>query len=159
MRQGRTRKTVSALVVAALLCVLFVTPVMAAEPVDYGNGGVVTATTGGSTYYSGSTTKLNSVYGSTASSTLTVGSTLGDTRSITKVEVYCNVSSGSSAFKLTVKSPYSSAYTTCSTSNATYTFTSFNGEDPKGTWTVSVASEGTVSTVTCTLKVYYTYSY
>ena len=35
----------------------------------------------------------------------------------------------------------------------------FGNEDPDGKWTVSIASQGIVTTVTGTLKVNYSYSY
>lgn len=38
-------------------------------------------------------------------------------------------------------------------------FTGFNGEDPKGDWTIMIVSNGAVTTVTATLKVNYNYSY
>lgn len=112
----------------------------------------------GSNYFSKITSKLNSLNGATASSNLSSGSCSGTTRSITKVTVYCNVSSGSSSFKLIVTSPDKTVVSqTCGTSSTTYTLTGFNGEDPYGTWNVGIASTGTVSTVTATLKVYYDY--
>lgn len=112
----------------------------------------------GTNYFSKITSKLNSLNGITASSNLSSGSCSGTTRSITKVTVYCNVSSGSSSFDLVVTSPEKTVVTkSCGTSSTTYTLTGFNGEDPYGTWNVGISSNGTVSTVTATLKVYYSY--
>lgn len=112
----------------------------------------------GTNYFSKITSKLNSLNGATASSNLSSGSCSGTTRSITKVTAYCRVSSGSSNFNLVITSPENTVVTqSCGTSSTTYTLTGFNGEDPKGTWNVGVASKGTVSTVTVTLKVYYSY--
>ncbi|MBO5031793.1 MAG: hypothetical protein J6D08_07890 [Lachnospiraceae bacterium] len=112
----------------------------------------------GSNYFSKITSKLNSLNGAIASSNLSSGSCSGTTRSITKVTVYCRVSSGSSSFDLVVTSPEKTVVTQrCGTSSTTYTLTGFNGEDPYGTWNVGISSNGTVSTVTATLKVYYDY--
>lgn len=112
----------------------------------------------GSNYFSKITSKLNSLNGAIASSNLSSGSCSGTTRSITKVTVYCRVSSGSSSFDLVVTSPEKTVVTkSCGTSGTTYTLTGFNGEDPYGTWNVGISSNGTVSTVTATLKVYYDY--
>lgn len=112
----------------------------------------------GSNYFSKITSKLNSLSGTIASSNLSSGSCLGTTRSITKVTVYCRVSSGSSNFDLVVTSPEKTVVTQrCGTSSTTYTLTGFNGEDPYGTWNVGISSNGAVSTVTATLKVYYSY--
>lgn len=112
----------------------------------------------GSNYFSKITSKLNSLNGAAASSNLSSGSCSGTSRSITKVTVYCRVSSGSSSFDLIVTSPEKTVVTqSCGTSSTTYTLTGFNGEDPYGTWNVGISSNGTVSTVTATLKVYYSY--
>lgn len=164
------KRKLSLLLVLTLLCTLFVTPVSAAELSEeekaVSSAAIVTddeimpTATSGSNYFSKITTKLNSLYGATASSNLSSGSCSGTTRSITKVTVYCRVSSGSSNFLLTVTSPSGTVQTmSCGTSSDTYTFTGFNGEDPKGTWNVAINSRGTVSTVTATLKVYYDYSF
>lgn len=111
-----------------------------------------------SNYFSKITTKLNSLNGAIASSNLSSGSCSGTNRSITQVTVYCRVSSGSSSFDLIVTSPKKTVQTvSCGTSSTTYTLAKFNGEDPYGTWNVGISSDGTVSTVTATLKVYYNY--
>lgn len=164
------KRKLSLLLVVTLLCTLFVMPVSAAElpsedvatssAVVIADDGIMPAATTGSNYFSKITTKLNSVNGATASSSLSSGSCSGTTRSITEVTVYCRVSSGSSNFLLTVTSPSGKVQTmSCGTSSATYTFTGFNGEDPYGTWKVAINSRGTVSTVTATLKTTYNYSF
>ena|GEM_PF-823173 len=115
-------------------------------------------TSSGTNYFSKITPKLNSLNGALASANLSSGSCSGTTSSITKVTVYCRVSSGSSSFDLVVTSPKKTVVTqSCGTSSKTYTLTGFNGEDPNGTWNVGISSNGTVSTVTATLKVYYSY--
>lgn len=164
------KRKLSLLLVLTLLCTLFAMPVSAAElpdedvstssAVGAAIDEIMPAATTGSNYFSKITTKLNSVNGSTASSSLSSGSCSGTTRSITEVTVYCRVSSGSSNFLLTVTSPSGKVQTmSCSSSSSTYTFTGFNGEDPKGTWNVAINSRGVVSTVTATMKVYYDYSF
>ena len=95
-----------------------------------------------------------------ASSLLSSGTCLGNTRNITSVTVNCRVSRGSSRYILKVTSPSGTVATkTCGTTSTTYTFTEFRNEDPDGKWTVSIASQGVVTTVTGTWKVNYSYSY
>lgn len=156
------KRKLSLLLVLTLLCTLFAMPVSAAEvePSNYADNEIVVAGTSGTNYFSGTTTKMNSFNGLEAVATRSSGSCSSDERSITSVSVYCNVSSGSSSFKLYVISPSGTvAYKNAGTSNATYNFTEFNGEDPYGKWTIKVVTNGTVSTVTATLKVNYLYSY
>lgn len=77
--------------------------------------------------------KLNSLNGSSAMATLSSGSCSGNERSITSVSVNCRVSSGSSRYTLYVISPDGTTLSkSCGTSSTSYTFTGFNGEDPKG---------------------------
>ena len=153
------KRKLSLLLVVTLLCTLFVTPVSAAEAASYtGDQAVVTATSG-SNYFSKITPKLNSLNGSSAMATLSSGSCSGNERSITSVSVNCRVSSGSSRYTLYVISPDGTLSKSCGTSSTTYTFTGFNGEDPKGDWIIIIISDGVVTTVTATLKVNYNYSY
>ncbi len=154
------KRKLSLFLVLTLLCTLFAMPVSAAEATDYTDDGIAVAATSGTNYFSGTTTKMNSLYGSEAVATRSSGSCSGDERSITSVSVYCRVSSGSSSFKLYVISPEGTvAYRNAGTSSTTYNFTEFNGEDPYGKWTIKTVTNGTVSTVTATLKVNYSYSY
>ena len=156
------KRKLSLLLVLTLLCTLFAMPVSAAEvePSNYADSGIVVAGTSGTNYFTGTTTKMNSVNGSEAVATRSSGSCSGDERSVTNVSVYCRVSSGSSSFKLYVISPKGTvAYRNAGTSSTTYNFSEFNGEDPYGKWTIKVVTNGTVSTVTGTLRVDYSYSY
>jgi len=147
------------------MCLCLVMPVSAAEqpPID-GNianyeTNNVQSMTAGSSYFSKITPLLNSLTGRTATATLSSGSCIGNNESITNTTVYCRVSNGSSPYTLTVVAPSGTSQSiSCGTSSTTYTFTGFNGEDPNGTWTIYVTTRGTVTTVTATLKVYYTYS-
>lgn len=152
------KRLLSVVLTVAVLFMTCVMPVQAAESSDSVEGNNITAITSGTTYFSKITRKLNSLYGAVDSVNLSSGSCLGTNRQITSVTVYCRVSSGSSPFTLIVTSPSGTvAYKSCGTTSTTYTFTDFNGEDPSGTWNVGISSNGTVSTVTCTLKVYYRY--
>ena len=156
-------KKLTTFITCIAMCLCFVMPVSAAELQTNTSVTPQTVETvsalSGSTYFSGITPKLNSLYGANASANISSGTCLGNTQNITSVTVYSRVSSGSSRYTMTVKSPSGTSQTiSCGTSSTTYTFNGFNGEDSDGTWTITISSNGTVSTVTCTLKVYYTYS-
>ncbi len=154
------KRKLSLLLVVTLLCTLFVMPVSAAETSDYSDDEISVAATSGSNYFSKITPMLNSLNGSAAMASLSSGSCSGNERSITSVSVYCRVSSGSSRYTLYVISPEGTTLSqSCGTSSTTYNFTGFNGEDPKGNWTIMVVSNGVVTTVTSTLKVNYNYSF
>ncbi len=160
----KTKRKLTLLITCILLFAMSVLPVSAAEntaaeipAVATVNDAVVLGTSG-SNYFSGITSKLNSL-GSLSYSNISSGSCSGDVRSITSVTVYCRVSSGSDSFRLVVTSPSGATkYVSCGTSSTTYTVSGFTGEDPKGTWKVGIISNG-ISTVTCTLKVNYNYSF
>lgn len=154
------KRKLSLLLVLTLLCTLFAMPVSAAEAESHTEDQAVVTATSGSNYFSKITPKLNSLNGSAATATLSSGSCSGNERSITSVSVYCRVSSGSSRYTLYVISPEGTVLSkSCGTSSTTYNFTGFNGEDPKGDWTIMIVSNGVVTTVTATLKVNYNYSY
>lgn len=154
------KRKLSLLLVVTLLCTLFVTPVSVAEAANYAGDQAVVTATSGSDYFSKTTTKLNSINGYEAMAKLSSGSCSGNERSITSVSVNCRVSSGSSRYTMYVISPSGTTSSiNAGTNSTTYNFTAFNGEDPKGDWIIIIISNGTVTTVTATLKVNYNYSY
>lgn len=133
-----------------MVCLMFATPVLAAT-----------------NNFSKTTVKLNAFSGGTSTqSKVTSGSVSGTNRSITKVELFCNVSSGTDPYTLYVKSPKGTTKTISGPSKSgTVTITGFEGEDPSGSWTIWIKNSGIsyigniypVSTVTVTLKVAYSY--
>ena len=132
----------------------------AAEAANYTEDQAVVIATSGSNYFLKITPKLNSLNGYVATASLSSGSCSGNERSITSVSVNCRVSSGSSRYTLYVILPEGTVLSqSCGTSSTTYNFTGFNGEDPKGDWTIMIVSNGAVTTETATLKVNYNYSY
>lgn len=120
-----------------------------------------------SNYFSRTTVKLNAFNGgSSTMSTISSGSVLGSDPSITKAEIYCNVSTGTDPYTLYVKSPRGTLTSISGPSKSgTVTTSAFNEENPAGTWTVYIVNSGIsyngnlypTSTVTATLKVYYNY--
>lgn len=140
-------KRIFTVVVACMMaCLMSVTPVLAASS------------------FSKTTVKLNAYSGGISTKSQVTSGTVGDNKSVTKVELRCNVSSGSDPYTLYVESPEG---TTASfvgpIPSDTITTTAFNGEDPYGTWTIWIKNSGVsyngnikpVSTVTVTIKVFY----
>lgn len=143
-----TKRTFTAVIACMMACLMFVTPVFAA-----------------SYTFSKTTVKLNALSGGNSrESKVTSGSILVDDPSITKVELYCNVSSGTDPYTIYVKSPSNTVRSIAGPSRSgTVTISGFEGEDPSGTWTIWIKNNGIsyngnlypASTVTITLKVTY----
>ena len=119
----------------------------------------------GSTYFSGTTKKMNSLNGSaSAVSTISSGSLIGSSPyTITSVTASVTVSAGSSSFYFYVRNPAgnitASQLIAGSSGVKNVTFSDFNGQNsPQGTWTVWIVTTGTVSTATANVKVNYNYS-
>lgn len=102
--------------------------------------------------------RLNSFNQTTASTSVNSGSCSGSERHITSVRVFCNVSWGSSPYILEIRSPEGTvARRWCGTSTTSYNFSDFDGEDPRGNWTVSITTRGRVTTMSGSLTVNYTF--
>ena len=145
-----TKRVFTAVMACMMACLMFVTPVLAAT-----------------NNFSKTTVKLNAISGGTSkTSNVTSGSVSGSNLSITKVELYCNVASGTDPYTIYVKSPSGTTKSISGpTKSGTITITGFEGEDPSGTWSIWIQNNGVsyngniypVSTVTITLKVAYSY--
>lgn len=145
-----TKRVFTAVMACMMACLMFVTPVLAAT-----------------NNFSKTTVKLNAISGGTSkTSNVTSGSVSGSNPSITKVELYCNVASGTDPYTIYVKSPSGTTKSISGlTKSGTITITGFEGEDPSGTWSIWIQNNGVsyngniypVSTVTITLKVAYSY--
>ena len=135
------KKIISYFLSGIVLCTaLLVTPVSAAEVAPAEETITINSTVSvrATNYWTKTTTKLNSVYGTASNiSTVSSGSVSGSNPQILKIEVYSRVSSGSDSFYLYVEDG--------------------NGFDPSGKWKIWIVTKGTVSTSTETIKVYYTY--
>lgn len=151
MKKTRKRILMSFLT-CFVACVMMVMPVMAA--------------TTSSSYFSKTTVKLNAINGGkSTTSTLSSGS-VSDGASITSVKVFVKVASGTDPYTLYIKSPDgTTASFSGPTSSKTFTTTTFNGEDPEGSWSVWIVNSGVsyngniypTSTATVTLTGYYSY--
>ena len=147
----KLKKSFTAVIACMMACMMFVTPVFAAT-----------------TTYSRQTVKLNAMSGGTSrESKVSSGSVLGNDSSITKVELYCNVSRGTDPYTIYVESPSGTTQSVSGPSKSgTIVVSGFEGENPYGTWTIWIKNSGIttngnmypVSTVTITLKVTYSYS-
>ena len=117
--------------------------------------------------FSKTTVKLNAINGGNSrESSVTSGSISGDNPAITKVELYCNVSTGTDPYMIYVKSPSGTTNSmTGPTKSGNIIMTGFEEENPSGTWTIWIRNSGIsyngniypASTVTVTLKVSYSY--
>ncbi len=145
-----TKRVFTAVMACLMACLMFVTPVLAAT-----------------NSFSKSTVKLNAINGGTSSHcSITSGSVSGSNPSITKLEVCCNVVSGTDPYTIYVESPSGTIISISGpTSSGCITITGFEGENPSGTWTMWIQNDGgsyngniyPTSTATLTLKVYYSY--
>lgn len=145
-----TKRTFTAVIACMMACLMFVTPVFAAT-----------------NNFSKPTVKLNAINGGTSkTSNVTSGSVLGDNPSITNVDLWCNVASGTDPYVIYVKSPKGTIATISGpTKSGTVSTSAFNGENPSGTWSIWIQNLGVsyngniipASTVTITLKVAYSY--
>lgn len=146
------RKLLMSVVSCFMACMMFAMPVLAA--------------TSSSSFFSKTTTKLNAINGgSSAISSVSSGS-VPDGAEVTSVRVFCNVSSGTDPYTLYIKSPEGTiASYPGPTSSTTFTTHDFDGENPRGTWSVWIVNSGIsyngnlypVSTVTVSLTVNYDY--
>lgn len=136
----------ASLVATVMMCLIVSVPVFAANSL-----------------FSKTTVKLNAVNGGLSKvSSLSSGSVPAGSV-ITKVELYCNVASGTDPYTIYVESPSGTmAIISGPISNSTVTTSVFNGENPYGTWKIWIRNLGVsysghpipTSTVTVTLKVY-----
>lgn len=148
--QKVVKKSFMSVVACLMACMMFAVPVFAA-----------------SNNFSKTTVKLNAINGGESrKSTLSSGSVTGNNPSISKVQLYCNVSSGSDPYTIYVLSPKGTTRSiTGPSKSGTITITGFEGENPSGTWTIWIKNSGVsykgniypTSTVTITLKVAYSY--
>lgn len=126
-----TKRVFTAVMACMMACLMFVTPVLAAT-----------------NNFSKTTVKLNAISGGTSkTSNVTSGSVSGSNPSITKVELYCNVASGTDPYTIYVKSPSGTTKSISGpTKSGTITITGFEGENPSGTWSIWIQNNGVFRT-------------
>ena len=150
------KKIISYFLSGIVLCTaLLVTPVSAAEVAPAEETITINSTVSvrATNYWTKTTTKLNSVYGTASNiSTVSSGSVSGSNPQILKIEVYSRVSSGSDSFYLYVEDGNGNVNYTTVSKSGTITINDFNGFDPSGKWKIWIVTKGTVSTSTETIN-------
>lgn len=145
------KKIISYFLSGIVLCTaLLVTPVSAAEVAPAEETITINSTVSvrATNYWTKTTTKLNSVYGTVSNiSTVSSGSVSGSNPQILKIEVYSRVSSGSDSFYLYVEDGNGNVNYTTVSKSGTITINDFNGFDPSGKWKIWIVTKGTVATV------------
>jgi hypothetical protein len=141
-RKIKNTKFVTVLAVFTLVCLIFSVQVFAAND-----------------FFTSMTGKMNALNGGeSAIQNLPSGSVLGDSPQVTKVNLNVIVSAGSSPYYLYVKSPKGTTISKYrGTTSGDVPFTEFNNENPYGTWQVWIKTAGSVTTVTATMRVDYSY--
>lgn len=146
------RKIFASVIACFMACIMFTMPVLAA--------------TTSSSYFSKTTTKLNAINGGKSAISSVSSGSVSAGASVTSVKLFCNVARGTDPYTLYIKSPEGTiAYFSGPTSSTTFTTDVFNGENPKGTWSVWIVNSGVsyngniypASTVTVSLTAYYDY--
>lgn len=145
-----TKRVFTAVMACLISCLMFATPVLAAT-----------------NCFSKTTVKLNAINGGTSRyGSITSGSVSGSSPSITKLELYCNVASGTDPYTIYVESPDGTIISIPGpTRSGSITIPVFEGENPSGTWTIWIQNDGVsyngniypASTATFTLKICYSY--
>lgn len=139
------------------LCIMLAIPVSAAEVLSKEN--VIEkeeiSTTSSSDYYSKALPILSSTNG-TASKVVTISvDSMSDSMQVTSISLYIRL--GGSPCMLYIQAPYETIYTFNLTKGGNITVDDFNGCDPSGNWKIWIETQGTASTVSGTIKVYYGY--
>lgn len=150
------KKIVSLLTACLLMCSFCVTSVSAAEAVPVQEVEVVQegASARATDYFSGLTGTMNSYNGAQSRIFERSSGSIPSDSTITSVEAYVSVSSGSSPFYLVIKAPDRTVREVYVRSSGYYTL-DFSGVDAYGTWQVYIYSTGGVSTATANVKYYY----
>ena len=121
------RRIITSVIACFMACMMFAMPVLAA--------------TTSSSYFSKTTTKLNAVNGGQSKTSSVTSGSVPDGSSVTSVKVFCNVASGTDPYTLYIKSPEGTiASFSGPTKSTTFTTNVFNGETPKGTWSVWIVN-------------------
>ena len=140
------------------LCIMCTLPVSASEEMPKEN--VIEkeniSALSGSNCFSHTLSKLNLINGTASFSS---GSLSGSGQVVTSISLYVRVPSGNFPFILNLQAPDGTTCSVAITESGTIILDDFNGCSPSGSWKIWFEPQGTVSTATITVKVYYDYSY
>jgi len=149
-------KNVLSVILCISLCIMYALPVSAAEVMPKENiieKEEISATSS----FSKVLPKLSSING-TASKVVTITSGfISNGAQITSIGLFVSVSSGSSPLILYIQAPDGTRYSFVITKSGIITIDNFNGYDPSGNWKIWIETQGTVTTVSGTIKVNYSY--
>lgn len=152
-------KKVLSIILCVSLCIMYALPVSAAEVVPKENDIVKeeVSATSGSNSFSKILPKLSSTNGTASKvATITSGS-ISHSAQVTSISLYVSVSSGSDPCILYIQLPDGTIHYIYVTGSGTYTIDVFNGDNPFGSWKIWIETQGTVSIVSGTIKVNYSY--
>lgn len=152
-------KKVLSIILSMSLCFLLPIQVSAAEVMPKENvieKEEVSATTG-SSFFSKSLLKLNSINGTTSKVVTFTSGSVASGAQVTSVKVFVNKSTGSDPFIIYIQAPDGTIYSFLVTGSETIVLDCFNGCNPSGSWKIWIETQGFVSTANITLTVYYSY--
>lgn len=153
-------KKVLSIILSISLCLIMPIQVSAMEVIPKEN--VVekeksNTSTHASNSFSKSFPKLISANGIASNIAAFSTGSISSSAQITSISIYVRVSTGSDPFILYVQAPDGTIYSFVITKSGTITINDFNGCDPSGTWKIWIETQGTVSTISGTFKVNYSY--
>ncbi len=152
-------RKVFSMILCISLCIMYALPVSAAELMPKEN--IIEkeeiSATSSSNYFSKALPMLSSTNGiASRVVTITSGSIVGSAQ-VTSIRLYVRVSSGSDPCILYIQAPDGTIYSFVITKSGIITIDNFNGCDPSGNWKIWIETQGTMSTVSGTIKVNYSY--
>lgn len=150
-------KKVLSIILCMSLCILYDLQVSAAEVlpkedfVKKDEGSITSA----SNYYSKALPELRSANGTSSRVvTFSLGSISG---SMQVTSISLNVRLLGDPCILYIQAPDGTVYSFVITKNENIILDNFNGCDPSGSWKIWIETKGTVSTISGSIKVYYSY--
>lgn len=150
-------KKVLSTILCISLCVLYTLQVSAAEALpkeDFVRKDEV-RTTASSNYYSKALPELRSTSGTSSRViTFSLGS-ISDSMKV--VSMSLNIHLLGESCIIYIQAPDGTIYRFPVTRSGTITIDNFNGCDPLGNWKIWIETKGTVSTISGTIKIYYSY--
>lgn len=151
------KKLFSILAIGALLTSTISAPIYASEAYSVKNINNPTAgiSAYSSNYFSGITGKMNSLNGKQSRVFNISSGSIDTTAKVTNVTVNVTVSSGSSPFYLLIENPSGQVVEKYVSKSGSISVSDFKNTSAKGTWKLSIVSNGLVSTATARMIVNY----
>lgn len=152
-------RKVMSIIICLAFCVMMAMPVSAAEemPIENVIEKEEVHKTLSSNYFNKAFPELSSTSGNASKVVTITSGSISEGAQVTSISIYVRVSLGSSPLILYIQAPDGTIYSFVITKNGTITINDFNGFDPSGTWKIWIETQGTVSTISGTFKVNYSY--